>query len=156
MVQALRWTHRFRSYTVDARRRFGPTFTARIGSMPASVVTVDRDAIRRMFTGDPLTKRHANDILRPVLGDRSVLLLEPREHLERRKLLLPPFHGERVRAYADVVAELVEAELDRWEDDGEVTVLPRAQDLTLEVIMRIVLGMRDDGARRGSARPTTP
>ena len=146
-MQALRWTHRFRSYTVDARRRYGPTFTARIGSMPASVVTVDRDAVRRMFTGDPLTKRHANDILRPVLGDRSVLLLEPREHLQRRKLLLPPFHGERVRAYADVVTELVEAELDRWEGHGEITVLPRAQDLTLEVIMRIVLGMRDDGAR---------
>ena len=148
MVQAWRWTHHYRRYTVEARRRYGPTFTARVGGMPASVVTVDRDAIRRMFTGDPLTKRHGNDILRPVLGDRSVLLLEPGEHLARRKLLLPPFHGERVRAYGELVNRLVDAELDRWEGEREVTVLPRAQDLTLEVILRIVLGMRDEGARR--------
>ena len=82
-----------------------------VGGLAPSVVTTDRDVIRRLFTGDPNKKRHANDILREALGDRSLLLLEPAEHLARRKLLSPPFHGERVRSYARLMERLVAAEL---------------------------------------------
>jgi cytochrome P450 len=145
--QALLWTRHYREFVADARERYGPTFTARVGGMPAAVVTVDRDAIKRLFTGDPLAKRHGNDLLRTVLGDRSLLLLEPSEHLERRKLLLPPFHGERVRAYADLMGRLIEEDLDEWGELDSVQVLPRAQDLTLEVILQAVFGMRDPQLR---------
>jgi cytochrome P450 len=141
------WTRRYPEFTAAARERHGPTYTVRIGGMPTSVVTVDRDAIRRLFTGDPLMKRHGNDILRSTLGDRSVLLLEPDEHLERRKLLLPPFHGERVRGYARLMEHLIAAELGRWRSREVVAVLPRAQNLTLEVILQAVLGMRDEEMR---------
>jgi cytochrome P450 len=130
-----------------AHQRYGSTFTARLGGLPTSVVTTDRDAIRRLFTGDPLLKRHANDLVRPVLGDRSVLLLEPGEHLERRKLLLPTFHGERVRRYAELMRELIDDDLDRWAVSEEVRLLPRAQDLTLQVILQAVLGVRDAAMR---------
>lgn len=147
MAQAVLWTRRYPEFTAKARERYGPTYTVRIGGTPTSVVTVDREAVRRLFTGNPLTKRHANDILRPVVGDRSVMLLEPAEHLQRRKLLLPPFHGERVRSYARVVEQLVDSELGRWRSGQELAVLPRAQDLTLEVILRVVLGIRDDSTR---------
>ena len=122
--------------------------------MPASVVTVDRDAIRRMFTGDPLTKRHANDILRPVLGDRPCSCSSPTSTCSAASCCCR-------RSMASACAHTR-----TWSPAGggragplggraHVTVLPRAQDLTLEVILQIVLGMRDDGARRGSARSTT-
>lgn len=146
-MQAVLWTRRYPEFTHSAHERYGSTFTARIGGLPTSVVTVDRDVVRRIFTGDPVLKRHGNDLLRPVLGDRSVLLLEPSEHLERRKLLLPHFHGERVRAYSHLIRSLIEAELDRWREDEVLAVLPRAQNLTLEVILRAVLGIADPRMR---------
>ena len=97
VLQAVLWGLRYPEFTRAAHARYGPTFTVRPGTYPPFVLTTDRDAIRRLLTGDPLEKRHANEVARPLIGDRSILLLEPAEHLERRKLLLPPFHGERVR-----------------------------------------------------------
>ncbi len=144
LVQAYLWAHRYRQFVEAAHRRYGPTFLARIGGLPESVVTTDRDAVRRLFTGDPATKRHANDLLREALGGRSVMLLEPDEHLARRRLLSPPFHGQRVRAYARTMERLVEQELDTWQPGSEATVLPIAQRLTLEVILEAVLGVADD------------
>ncbi len=99
--------------------------------------------IRRLFTGDPKQKRHANDILREALGDRSLLLLEPAEHLGRRKLLSPPFHGERVRGYARLMERFVDRELDGWQDGTEVKVIKVAQRVTLDVILEAVLGLSD-------------
>ena len=84
-----------RASSRQQRERYGPTWTLRLPGFPPAVVTTDRDAIKRLFTGDPLTKRHGNDLLRPFLGDRSLIVLEPDEHLARRRLELPPFHGER-------------------------------------------------------------
>ncbi len=125
------------------RARFGPTFTLDMAGFPPIVVTADRDAVRKLFTGDPLTKRHGNDLLRPFLGDRSLIVLEPGEHLERRRLELPPFHGERVRAYADRIRELAAAEVTGWPTGAVVAVHPCARQLTLAVILELVLGVRD-------------
>ena len=147
LAQAVLWAHRYAEFTRRAHQRYGPTFTTRIGGLPTAVVTVDRDAIRRLMTGDPLGKRHANDLLRTIVGDRSVLVLEPAEHLQRRKLLLPPFHGDRVRAYAELMRRLVDEELDRRRAGEVGQVLPVAQNLTLEVILRAVLGISDAGLR---------
>jgi cytochrome P450 len=150
-VQAVLWGLRYPEFTRAAHARYGATVTVRPGTYPPLVLTTDRDAIRRLLTGPPLEKHHGNDVLRPLIGDRSILLLEPAEHLERRKLLLPPFHGERVRAYADLLQRLVDQELDRWRPGDEVDILPRAQDLTMEVILQAVLGVADS-AMRGRLR----
>jgi cytochrome P450 len=147
LVQAVLWGLRYPEFTRAARARHGPTFTVRPGTSPPVVLTTDRDAIRRLLTGPPLEKHHGNDVLRPLIGDRSILLLEPAEHLERRKLLLPPFHGERVRAYAALMQRLVDEEVDRWRPGDEVAVLPLAQDLTMEVILQAVLGVADPAMR---------
>jgi cytochrome P450 len=146
-VQGALWNWRYVDFTRGAHERYGSTFTVRIGGLPDAVLTIDRDAIRRLFTGDPLLKRHGNDMLRPALGDQSVMQLDPPEHLERRKLLLPPFHGERIRAYGRLVDELIDRELASWRPGETVAILPRAQDLTLEVILRAVFGIPDAGLR---------
>jgi cytochrome P450 family 135 len=128
--------------------RFGDTFTVRVGGLPPHVLTKDRDAIRRLYTGDPLEKRHANDLLRPFVGDQSVLVLEPADHLTRRRLLLPPFHGERVQSYARLMERLVSQELERLEPGALVAMQPMAQALTLDVILQAVLGVSDGATRR--------
>lgn len=148
LAQAALWGLRYPQFTGRARRRFGDTFTVRPGTMPAAVLTTDGDVIRHLFTGDPLARHHGNDVLRPLVGDRSILLLGPSEHLARRKLLLPPFHGERVRGYGELLQRLMESEVAGWRSGDVVRVLPMAQNATIEVILQAVLGVTDTAMRR--------
>lgn len=147
-AQAVLWGLRYPQFTAAGHRRFGPTFTVRPGTMPPIVLTSDREAIRRLFTGDPLAKHHGNDAVRPMVDDGSLMLLEPAEHLQRRKLLLPAFHGERVRTYAALMQELMDREVSRWRPGDAVAVLPVAQNVTIEVILNAVLGVADEDMRR--------
>jgi cytochrome P450 len=91
----------------------------------------------------------------PVMGPRSVLLLEGAEHLARRKLMLPPFHGERMQAYEPIVRQIAEAEIDGWSADAEFALHPRMQAVTLEVILRAVFGVTD-AERRERLRVLLP
>jgi cytochrome P450 len=93
VVQTLEYTLRFPSYTARLHSRYGKSYTLRIPGLPPTVVTTDRSLIRQMLTGDPLARRHANDILGALLGSGSVMMLEPESHIVRRRLLLPAFHG---------------------------------------------------------------
>ena len=77
------------------------------------------------------------------MGARSLLLLEGREHLARRKLMLPPFHGERMRAYEATVREVVAREIEGWPEGEAFALHPRMQAITLEVILRAVFGVTD-------------
>lgn len=142
-AQAVLWGLRYPQFTGAAHTRFGSTFTVRPGTMAPLVLTSDRDAIERLFTGDPLTRHHGNDAVRPLIGERSVMLLAPPKHLARRKLLLPPFHGERVRGYADLMQRLIDEQVAGWRPGDTVDVLPLAQDVTIEVILQAVLGVHD-------------
>jgi cytochrome P450 len=151
---AYRYTWDFAAFTAEQHARHGASWTLRLPGLPDAIVTSDRDLIKAVLTGDPLTRRHANDILAPVLGPESVMQLEPAAHLARRKTLLPPFHGERIAAYGELMAQLVAADLEGWPE--RVAVHERARRLTLEVIQRIVLGSSDDGfARRLGALADT-
>ena len=102
--------------------------------------------VRTVFTGDPevLHAGKGNKVLRPVLGRRSVLLLDQPDHLPQRKLLLPPFHGDRMGAFAETMREIAERELGGWE--GEVATAPRMQELTLAVILETVFGSQHESA----------
>jgi cytochrome P450 len=142
------WGLRYQQFTRAAHRRFGPTVTVRPGTMPPAVLTTEPHAIRAVFTGDPLDRHHGNDVLRPLIGDRSILLLEPSEHLARRRLLLPPFHGERVRGYAELMQGLMDREVARWSPGDIVALLPVAQNVTIEVILQAVLGVHDADTRQ--------
>ena len=81
------------------------------------------------------------------MGPRSVLLLEGAEHLSRRRVMLPPFHGDRMRAYEPIVREAAEREVASWPTDRPFAVHPRMQAVTLEVILRAVFGVADAGRR---------
>ena len=111
IVQTLRWLLRPISFLESCRRRFGDAFSVRfLGFQTPMVMLSDPEAIRALYTsaehGLPPGRTLA---LRPILGARSLLLLEGREHLARRRLMLPPFHGERMRAYEATVREVVGA-----------------------------------------------
>jgi cytochrome P450 len=129
----------------ECRRRYGDSFTLKITHEGTWVFVSDPDAVKQVFTGDPrlLHAGEANIVLLPVLGSNSVLLLDDDAHMSQRKLMLPPFHGDRLKGYAGTIAEVARAELDRWPLGRPLRALPSMQALTLEVIMRTVVGVQD-------------
>ena len=82
-------------------------------------------------------------MLGPVVGARSVLLLDGAEHMRQRKLLLPPFHGERMRAYEQTMRDAADRAIDSWPVGRDFTLLPSMQALTLDVIARAVFGVAE-------------
>jgi cytochrome P450 len=126
-------------------RRYGPVFTVRFLSFGEGVYVADPDAIRQLFTGDQSDLRagEANSFMEPALGPNSVLILDGPEHLRQRKLLLGPFQGSRVGAFREVIREVAERELTRWEPGSELVLRERMRALTFEVICRAVFGVTE-------------
>jgi cytochrome P450 len=123
--------------------RHGDVFTVGLRSGETFVVLAHPDAVKEVFTGDPdlLRAGEGNRVLLPVLGRHSVLLLDGPEHLRQRKLLLPPFHGERMQRYREIIEEATEREVATWPAGEPITLAERMQEITLEVIMRAVFGV---------------
>jgi cytochrome P450 len=144
-VQSAGWLLRPGPWLTRLRDRYGTAFTIRVANEPDWVMLTDPEDVRQVFTGDPqvLHAGEANAILRPMLGPRSVLLLDDAEHMAQRKLLLPPFHGERMLRYAELVRTIAEREVAAWPADAAVEARPRMQAITLEVIMRAIFGVED-------------
>lgn len=134
-------------------RRYGDPFTLRLAHVGALVVLADPEAIKTVFTGDPnvLLAGEGNRILEPVVGRHSVLLLDGPAHLRQRRLMLPPFHGERLQHYGVRIAEIARRELERWPVGVPFPVRPRMQAITLEVILRLVFGI-EEAARLAQLR----
>jgi cytochrome P450 len=90
-------------------------------------------------------------ILEPVVGPHSVLVLDGPEHLRQRKLILPAFHGDRMRAWEAAVRDITRDQVARWPAGKPFALRPAMQWITLEVIMCVVFGV-DDGACRDDLR----
>jgi cytochrome P450 len=125
--------------------RYGDVFTVRFLGFGTGCYVADPDAIRELFTGDQsdLHAGEANSVMEPVLGPHSVLVLDGPEHLRQRKLLLPPFQGQRVATYRDVIREVAEREVGSWKPGDEIVVRDRMRALTFDVISHAVFGVTD-------------
>jgi cytochrome P450 len=129
-----------------AQRRYGDVFTVHVVG-EEWVMLAHPEAVREVFGHGPdeLDSGQANLPLRPILGTRNVLLLDGAEHLRRRKLVLPPFHGDRMKAYAEIITGVAERDLASWPVGKPFPVLPHMQSVTFEVIMRAVFGVHEAG-----------
>ena len=151
-VALLRFRHRF----VPALRvRHGPVFTVR--TLPRArrlVLFTAPEEARDIFAGDPDTFHggEANAILRPVLGEHSLLLTDSAEHARARRLLMPAFNGAALRGYEPLVREVAAEQVVRWPVGVPFRSLDRMSALTLEVILRVVLGVTDE-TRLARLRP---
>ncbi|MGE0787764.1 MAG: cytochrome P450 [Sandaracinaceae bacterium] len=154
-VQTAMWIARPTRYLLRASHRYGDVFTMRLIATDPFVSFAHPDAIREIFTGpgDELYAGQANIILEPILGQHSVLLLDGARHMRQRRLLLPPFHGQRMRAYGETIRDATIASMDSWPRGAPFALHERTQEITLEVIQRAVFGIdgADDLRRFGAA-----
>jgi cytochrome P450 len=142
-LQSAIWSRRAQWMLGQCRSRFGPMFTLTIAYEGTWVMLADPAAVKQVFAGDPRVFHagEGNQVLRPILGDNSVLVLDEKPHIGQRRLLLPPFHGERMQGYREKMTELAAREIESWPLGTPHKLRPRMQALTLEIILETVFGV---------------
>ncbi|MGK2939931.1 MAG: cytochrome P450 [Solirubrobacteraceae bacterium] len=143
LVQTIRFGRRPLTSTLALHRRLGDVFRLPLLGRAPFVVTNHPDHVRSLFTAKPADAPSATSQspLRPILGPNSVLTLIGDRHMRQRKLLLPPFHGDAIAQYADVVASAIDRQVDTWPVDEAFALAPRMSAVTLDVIMAGVFGI---------------
>jgi cytochrome P450 len=142
--QTVAWMARPAAFLRGIHERFGDPVTIRTYWTEEPMVLFSHpDAVRDIFRLDPAIAPAGQswEFLRPFAGPDSILLLDGEPHRRERRLMQTPFHGERMRAFAPMIADLAQAELGTWQ--GRVTTLERMRHLTLEIILRVIFGARD-------------
>jgi cytochrome P450 len=148
--QTLAWMARPGAFLRDVHERFGDPVTIRTYWTEEPMVLFSHpDAVREVFRLDPAIAPAGQswEFLRPFAGPDSILLLDGDAHLRERRLMQAPFHGDRMRALAPMIADLAREELGTWH--GRVTTLERMRHLTLEIILRVIFGAREAGELAG-------
>jgi cytochrome P450 family 135 len=153
-VLMLRYWPRF---VAACRRRYGKIFTLRIASLGTLVYVDDPVDIKTVFAGDPAIYHagEANSLLAGFVGHTSVLVIDEDLHRDRRRLMIAPFQRDAVARQAGVISEIAAANIARWPLSTEFPVAPRMSEITLEVILRTVVGATDP-ARLAALRTVMP
>jgi cytochrome P450 len=126
------------------RSQRGDPFVVRLPGVGEVFVTGDPEGAREIFSAAPETFEPLRDNpVEPLLGKHSLILLQGDRHRRERKLMSPPFHGDRMRAYATLFRDLTLAEIARWVPGEPVMLQAVARRITLEVIIRAVFGVQD-------------
>ena len=145
LSQTLRWSFRPLPFMQECREKYGDNFSVKFMSFERPMVMIsDPAAIKALYTERSHGLPPGREVvLTPVVGARSVLVIEGADHLAHRKLILPAFHGERMRSYEPLVNEIVDAEIDSWPLAERFAIHPHMQAMTLEVILRVVFGVAE-------------
>jgi cytochrome P450 len=145
-LQAIRYARDPLGFFKRLQRRYGDIFTVSFPYFGRVVYVADPGLVKQVFTGDP-TRYHAGEanatVIEPALGPNSVLTLDEDEHLRQRKLLLPPFHGQSVDRYGDLIREITDRDIETWPVGKAFSLRPHTQRITLAVILRAVFGVRE-------------
>jgi cytochrome P450 len=146
-LQLLHYARDPLGFLAEYQRRYGDIFAVRFPYFGRIVYVAKPELVKAVFTGDP-SVFHAGEanasVLEPALGPNSVLTLDDAPHMRQRKLLLPPFHGERVERYGELITEVTRQEMESWPVAEPFALRPHTQRITLAVIMRAVFGVHDE------------
>jgi cytochrome P450 len=146
VVQTVRFLFDQVRFVDECIRRFGDCFTIRLIGGPPMVVFTHPDPIRDIYTAEPEVLSYGEttaDLLGPILGANSLLVLDGPRHHRQRRLLLPPFHGDRLHAYGRLMQQITADAIGRWPTGRVFPVHTEMQAITLEVIMRVVFGLEE-------------
>jgi hypothetical protein len=141
--QSLGWWTRPVPFVERCRAKYGKRFTVRLAGTPPMVNISEPDQIKEAMQAPPdvLHPGEGANVLEPVVGRHSLILLDEDLHLEQRRLMLPAFHGERMKRLTGLMTEIAEREVASWPRHETIQLHPRMQELTLEIILRAVFGL---------------
>ena len=147
-LQVLAYARDPLGFLIGGQRRYGDVFRISFPFYKDLVYVADPALVKQLFTTPP-EQAHAGEanatVLEPALGPNSVLTLDEAPHMRQRKLLLPPFHGERIQRYGELIREATEQEMAHWPVGEPFALRPHTQRITLAVILRAVFGVHDEG-----------
>ena len=149
-IQLGQWITSPLKYLDNYARQCGDIFTVTMfGALNKGILTSNPQAIQQILTND--TKQFSapgsvNHILEPFLGTRGVILLDGDEHRQRRQLVMPQFHGDKIRVYTDLICEITRDVVKQWQVGGIINVREQMQSISLSVILETVFGL-DRGER---------
>jgi cytochrome P450 len=143
-LQTVGWWTRPTGFLERCRRLYGKRFTIRLSAQDPFVMISDPDEIKQVFTAPPdvLYPGEGARILEPIVGPNSILLLDESAHMSQKKLVLPAFHGERMKGLESMITEVTREQIASWPRGQSVPMHPRMQALTMEVILAAVFGLR--------------
>jgi cytochrome P450 len=152
-VQSLLFWRQLDRFLRGCKRRYGPVFTLRVAPWGTIVVVSEPAEIKRVLTGDPELWRagESYDLLAPLIGERSVVVLDGAEHLRVRKQLLPPFHGDMMSRYERLIETIAAEEVASWPVGRPIALIERMRAITLEVMLQAVIGV-EEAQRLGALR----
>jgi len=131
---------------IDCRNNFGNTFTLKFPGQPPYVIVSDPDDVKKLFTSssDDINAGEINgSVLKPVLGNSSLLTLDGDKHMLHRKLMLPHFHGQRMKFYGEVMQKIALDRIKQYELGESLSVFYEARDMTFDVILQTIFGIEE-------------
>ena len=144
-LQLLQWIARPTELMESCAQRYGDPFVIRLGKVGEIVFCSHPQFNQAIFTLDPQSFKAgvSNSILLPLLGDTSVILLDGPSHQRQRQLLMPPFHGDRMRTYSDLMKDVTKEVMGQWREGEPFNVRESLQSISLQVILQAVFGVTD-------------
>lgn len=143
VLQLLQWIGRPVDFLESCSDRYGDLFLVQLGKFLPGVFISDPEAIRAVLKLDAkaFDSGRSNGILKPLVGSESILLLDGDRHQRQRQLLMPPFHGERMLAYGQLMREIALQVGQRWEIGQAFSLRSAMQEIALRVILKAVFGL---------------
>lgn len=154
IVQLFQWIADPLGLMDDCAKRYGDMFTLRVGTNCRPIVFLTNpQAIKEVFTADykQFASSKANELAKPLVGQNSLFLMDGDRHKRERQLLMPPFHGEKIRSYGKLIKDITLAVTKDWQSGQTFIVRDVMQEITLGVILRAVFGL-DEGERNQKLR----
>ncbi len=152
-VQLIQWISDPLTYMDKCAKQYGDIFTAQVNNGEPLVMINHPQAIQEMLNSNAF---HApgslNSILKPLMGEQSMIMLSGERHKRQRQLLMPPFHGERMRNYGQLICDIAQDVASKWSVDRPFVARSAMQEVTMRVILQAVFGL-DDGPRLQALRP---
>src|SRR6266403_4805311 len=144
--QMLQWITMPFSFMRDCSDRYGDQFTVSLSQhLPPVVFFSNPQALQVIMTSDDSelfdSPGDLNTLLEPLLGTQSLMGLSGDRHRRMRQLLMPPFHGERMRSYGQLIRDITEEVMSQWVGGKTFSVRQSMQRISMRVILRAVFGL---------------
>jgi len=144
-LRTFHWILRPLEVLENLTKRYGETFVVSKNTSPLVVYFSNPKAIQQIFTADPelFEIGSGNDILLPLLGEHSMILLDGDRHQRQRRLLMPPFHGDRMRTYGQLICNITNQVMSQWRIGKPFVVRASMQEISLRVILSAIFGLHE-------------